>query len=195
MSKKPQASSVSPEYVILGFLRQQPAHGYDLHERITQQLETIWTISPSQIYSILTRLEARNLISGVTQEQERAPARRSYYLTPLGQRHLDAWLREPTQPSSHAIRVEFLTRLYFMFTIDPDQALHLIDSQIVDTQAASERFQALFTDTPQSQIFKRMGLELRVQQLTSIVAWLRHCRTQLQDLAAGTPDQPCNENP
>ena len=37
-----QAAALSPEYVLLGFLNQQPAHGYDLHERIEAELGQIW---------------------------------------------------------------------------------------------------------------------------------------------------------
>lgn len=192
MSKKAQASSVSPEYVILGFLSQQPAHGYDLHERIAQQLGMIWTISLSQIYNILNRLEGQCFISGVMQEQERAPARRRFYLTPPGRQHLEAWLRKPTQPSSHAIRVEFITRLYFVYAQDPDQAARLIDTQIADTHAALERLETMLKGTPESQVFNRMGLELRVHQLTSITTWLASCRAQLQQLASGTIDAPDN---
>lgn len=193
MSKKPQASSVSPEYVLLGFLNQQPAHGYDLHERIAQELGTIWTISLSQIYNILNRLEARSFITGVVQEQEKAPARRSYYLTPLGRRHLETWLREPTQPSAHAIRLEFLTRLYFVFALNPEQALHLIDLQITDTQAALARIQTMCADTPPAQMFKRLESELRVHQLTAIIDWLVNCRAQLQ--APASQDQSVSANP
>lgn len=190
MSKRPQASSVSPEYVLLGFLNRQPAHGYDLHERIAQELGTIWTISLSQIYNILNRLEARNFITGVLQEQEKAPARRRYYLTPLGRRHLETWLHAPTQPSSHAIRVEFLTRLYFVFAVNPVQAAHLIDQQTADTQAALERLQTMLDDTPPAQIFKRMGVELRVHQLASIITWLKNCRAQLQAFEPSLNDNP-----
>ena len=54
-----QAAAVSPEYVLLGLLNLQPAHGYALHERITQELGTIWHISLSQTYSLLNRLESQ----------------------------------------------------------------------------------------------------------------------------------------
>jgi hypothetical protein len=40
-----QAAALSPEYVLLGFLNQQPAHGYDLHERMEAELGQIWHIS------------------------------------------------------------------------------------------------------------------------------------------------------
>ncbi|MFN8528161.1 MAG: helix-turn-helix transcriptional regulator [Anaerolineae bacterium] len=194
MTKKPQASSVSPEFVILGFLSQQPAHGYDLHERISQELGMIWTISLSQIYNILNRLETHYLIVGVVEEQEKAPARRRFCLSPLGARRLENWLREPTQPSSHAIRVEFLTRLYFVYAVSPDQARKLIAVQIADTHAALGRLHTMLNDTPESQVFNRMGLELRMHQLTSMVDWLANCQAQLHLLPPFVADPPTNKD-
>ena len=42
-----QAVAVSPEYVLRGLLNQHPVHGYVLHERIGQELGTIWHIQDS----------------------------------------------------------------------------------------------------------------------------------------------------
>ena len=33
-----QAAALSPEYVLLGFLNQQPAHGHHLHEHMEAEL-------------------------------------------------------------------------------------------------------------------------------------------------------------
>lgn len=160
-------------------IRQQPAHGYDLHERIMQQLGQIWCISLSQTYNILNRLEQRGLITGALEEQEKAPARRRFCLTISGRRHFDAWLHKSTEPSAHAIRVEFLTRLFFIHAAEPENIGQLIDAQITDTRAALTRMQAILAELPPDQVFNRMGLELRVHQLSSVLAWLADCRTQL----------------
>lgn len=176
MSKKPAASTLSPEYVLLGLLNLQPAHGYDLHERIMKELGQIWHISLSQTYNILNRLEAQRYVTGVLQEQEKSPARRRFRLTSAGRRHFEAWLTAPTEPSARAIRVEFLTRLYFTAATTPELAEALIEAQIVDTQNGLARLQAELTALPVAQIFNRLGLELRIGQLASILDWLADCR-------------------
>lgn len=160
-------------------LRQQPAHGYDLHERIAQQLGQIWSISLSQTYNILNRLEERNLITGALEEQDKAPARRRFCLTISGRRHFEAWLHKSTEPSAHAIRVEFLTRLFFIHAAEPERIGQLIDAQIADTRAALTRMQAILAELPPDQVFNRLGLELRVHQLSSVLTWLADCRKQL----------------
>ena len=58
-----QAAALSPEYVLLGFLNQQPAHGYDLHEHIEAELGQIWHISLSET---MNSLDSRRLFSKAT---------------------------------------------------------------------------------------------------------------------------------
>jgi DNA-binding PadR family transcriptional regulator len=114
-----QAAAVSPEYVLLGLLHQQPAHGYALHERIMQEPGTIWPISLSWTYHLLIRLESQGYIAGMAQEKEKLPARRKFRLMSAGRRRFEDWLSAPTQPSARAIRVEFLTQLFFALAVSP----------------------------------------------------------------------------
>jgi DNA-binding PadR family transcriptional regulator len=179
MSKKPTSSALSPEYVLLGFLAQRPAHGYDLHERVQQELGQIWHISLSQTYNILKRLEAKGFIVGAVQEQEKAPARRRFRLTSLGRRRFEEWLRIPAEPSARAIRVEFLTRLYFSYITDPQAARSLIEAQIAATQDGVAYLTRVLSELPSEQAFNQLGLNLRLRQLTSILEWLAECRAIL----------------
>ncbi len=136
-------------------------------------LGTIWHISLSRTYNLLNRLEAQGCITGVTQEQEKLPARRRFRLTSAGRRRFEDRLSAPTEPSAHAIRVEFLTRLYFAFAISPANVQGMIDQQIVSTQEGLARLQTMLNELPSNQTFNRLGLESRVRQLTSVtIGWL-----------------------
>jgi PadR family transcriptional regulator, regulatory protein AphA len=174
-----QAAALSPEYVLLGFLNQQPAHGYDLHERIEAELGQIWHISLSQTYNILNRLETQGYIAGALQEQEKLPARKRFRLTAAGRRRFEDWLATATEPSTRAIRVEFITRLYFACALSPTSARAVIDQQIASTQEGLTHVQTLLDELPPDQTFNRLGLDFRVQQLTSVIAWLNTCQAQL----------------
>ncbi len=174
-----QAAALSPEYVLLGFLNQQPAHGYDLHERIEAELGQIWHISLSQTYNILNRLETQGYITGVMQEQEKLPARKRFRLTAAGRRRFKDWLTAATEPSTRAIRVEFITRLYFARAMSPAAARTVIDQQIASTQEGLVHLQTLLDELPPDQTFNRLGLEFRVQQLTSVIGWLVASKTKL----------------
>ena len=167
-----QAAALSPEYVLLGFLNQRPAHGYDLHEHIEAELGQIWHISLSQTYNILNRLETQGYITGMVQAQEKLPARKRFRLTAAGRRRFEDWLSTATAPSTRAIRVEFITRLYFACAISPAAARTVIDQQIASTQEGLAHIQTLLGELPPEQTFNRLGLEFRVQQLTFVIDWL-----------------------
>jgi DNA-binding PadR family transcriptional regulator len=168
--------SLSPEYALLGFLAEQPNHGYELHQRLVNELGYIWHVSQSQVYNILKRLELGEDISGTVQEQNKLPSRLLYQLTPGGRVRFEAWLNTPTGCSVRAIRVEFLTRLYFASRCSSVNADRLIDSQIEEIRSGLSRLTSLLDVLPPGQAFNRLGLELRITQLSSILEWLERCR-------------------
>lgn len=168
-------SALSPEYPLLGFLAQQPAHGYELHQQLVAHLGHIWHVSLSQTYNILTRLEAQEFITGTVQEQVKLPARRRFRLTAAGRRRFESWLRSVTGCSVHAIRVDFTTRLYFVHALAPDTTRDVIETQIAETQKCLSHLQTMLADLPPEQTFNRLGVELRIRQLSSVVDWLIEC--------------------
>jgi DNA-binding PadR family transcriptional regulator len=171
--------SLSPEFALLGLLSQGPAHGYELHQKLHNELGQIWHLSQSQIYNILNRLEAKRYIRGKLQEQEGLPAKRLFRLTPSGKARFETWLGSPSRASVRAIRVEFTTRLYFSNAISVEMTRELIDAQIHETQGGLARLQRMRKDLPPEQIFNHLGLELRIRQLTSILEWLASCHKTL----------------
>lgn len=175
----PYTRSLSPEYALLGLLAIRPDYGYDLYQRIVADLGQVWHISLSQTYNILNRLKAQGFVLESIQDQEKRPSRRQFQLTPAGRRRFQTWLDAPTHDSVRAIRVEFTTRLYFANLIDPPKAQRLIDSQIANTRAGSQRLHQNLATLPPEDIFNRLGLELRISQLDSILAWLERCRAVL----------------
>jgi DNA-binding PadR family transcriptional regulator len=176
-------SALSPEYALLGFLQQEAMHGYELHRRLLLHLGQVWHISQSQLYSILKRLEAQGDIAGEVQAQSRLPDRRILQLTEQGHDRFEAWLSAPTGCSVRAIRVEFITRLYFASLRSQEDAMHLIQTQAVVIQQGLQRLQSSDLVTTPEQAFNRLGIELRVQQLRAALDWLRNCEQMIQELA------------
>ena len=179
MSKSAYASALSPEYALLGFLSQRPAHGYELHRRLVDELGQVWHVSLSQTYNILTRLEGQGFIAGAVQAQQKLPARRLFKLTAAGRRHFDTWLQAPTGCSVRAIRVEFTTRLFFASAHGADMARGLIEAQAAEVQQGLSHLKDTFDELPAEQPFNRLGLALRIRQLSSILDWLDECRDML----------------
>ncbi|MCL4504947.1 MAG: PadR family transcriptional regulator [Chloroflexi bacterium] len=171
--------ALSPEYALLGFLALREAHGYGLHQQLVQELGQVWHVSLSQTYNILGRLERQGYISGSMMPQDKLPARRTYHLTQAGRRRFDQWLQSPSGCSVHAIRVEFSTRLYFALLLQPGYADELIDLQVKVVQGGLQRMRKALSCMPPEQTVNRLGLSLRIRQLTSVAEWLTECRTAL----------------
>lgn len=179
VKKTSHTGALSPEYVFLGLLTMQPTHGYELHQRLGADLGQIWHISLSQTYNILNRLESKGFIHGETEGQDKLPSRRIFQLSEAGHQRFEEWLHTPSGSSVRAIRVEFTTRLYFAHRMDQALAEQLIETQISETTSGLARLQALMDEISQAQVFNRLGLELRIRQLASIIEWLQKCRQTL----------------
>jgi DNA-binding PadR family transcriptional regulator len=175
----PSASELSPQYALLGFLYFQPRHGYDLHKLLVTNLRELWRISQSQAYTILKRLEREGWISSRPQLQEKRPDRALLSLTELGKNSFEIWLYAPTQGSARAIRVEFLTRLFFASQIGEDACSRLLQEQEAATRRDLARLQKRLAEIPSGQAFNRLGLELRIRQLVTTLEWLDSCEQSL----------------
>ncbi|MDX9990872.1 MAG: helix-turn-helix transcriptional regulator [Anaerolineales bacterium] len=172
-----RTSGLSPEFALLGFLDQSPAHGYELHQKLIDQLGEIWHCSQSQTYNILTRLEAQGFIEGTPQPQEKRPDKRELCLTESGHERFETWLDVLSPCSVRAIRIEFMTRLYFLHARNPQAAFAMIDSQIEALYAHLERLKSHLIDLPEAQTFNRLGMSLRVSQLETLATWLESCKS------------------
>jgi PadR family transcriptional regulator, regulatory protein AphA len=167
------ASALSPEYALLGFLAQKTSHGYELHQRLNAELGQVWHVSLSQVYNILNRLEGQGFIEGVIEEQDKLPARQMYHLTASGRQRLETWLNTPTGSSVRAIRVEFVTRLYFASMLGEHKTSQLLQAQFKEIRAGLKRLEGEMANTPPDQVYNRLGMDLRLRQLEAVLGWLK----------------------
>ena len=78
------------EPALLLLLRERPAHGYDLLERLPE-LTGEARIEMGNLYRLLRALEEEELVSSEWDDSSPGPAKRRYALTPDGERLLDHW--------------------------------------------------------------------------------------------------------
>jgi DNA-binding PadR family transcriptional regulator len=168
-------SRLSPEYVLLGFVYQNPNHGYELHKRMEAEFENIWHASQSQTYNILNRLEVHGYIMATQVEQDKLPPRKLLHITDAGKERFEEWIDTPTKPSVHAIRVEFISRLYFMQLYYPQKVLQMTHTQVEVVADGLIEQEENLRDLADEQIFNRLALELRIKLLSSLIAWLKKC--------------------
>jgi PadR family transcriptional regulator AphA len=156
----------------MGFLSLQSMHGYDLHRQLRANLREVWRISLSQVYNILKRLEKEGLVSAEFQLQEKHPARACFSLTENGRAVFNEWLLAPTPGSAHALRVEFLTRMYFAGLTSESLPLRLVQEQVATSRRDIQRLQKRYDEIPPDQVYNRLGVELRIRQMRAILAWI-----------------------
>jgi len=175
----PRSVGKSPEFALLGFLYIQPCHGYELHQKLLNELGTIWSASQSETYNILKRLEARKFVKSKVVKQEKLPARNLLSLTPSGRLRFETWLKTPGGNSVRTIRLEFTTRLYFARQTGLLKLQDMIDQQVTEVRTSLRHLEGSLVDMPSSQTYNRLGLEYQIFQRKSILDWLDACRQTL----------------
>ena len=169
------ASELAPQFVVLGFLRIRPMHGYNLHRHLQADLHELWHISQSQSYAILKRLEKRGWVAPTPETHDKRHDRIIFHLSEEGKSHFDLWLSRPTASSTRAIRVEFLTRLFFASQLETGLAARLLQEQIGASRRDLARLERHLEEIPGHEPFNRLGLQLRIRQLITAVEWLQSC--------------------
>ncbi len=81
--------------------------------------------------------------------------------------------------SVRAIRVEFMTRLYFLHARNPADALKAIETQIAALQSHIEKLKKRMNESDPQQIFNHMGMSLRIRQLETLVESLDECKARI----------------
>jgi DNA-binding PadR family transcriptional regulator len=179
--RRKENSRLSPEFVLLGFLYKNVDHGYELHHRLIDEFGNIWHASQSQTYNILKRLEAQGYVSATEVEQEKLPPRLLLRITEQGKERFEDWLNQPTKSSVHAIRVEFLTRLYFMQLYHPQNTQDMIRVQTEVVENGIKELQAKLANLPAIQVFDHLAVELRIKLLDSVIGWLGECQRMFNE--------------
>ena len=73
----------------------------------------------------------------------------------------------PTEGSTRAIRMEFITRLYFLNTYFPEKVTQAFEQQRSEAETHIARLEKILADLPKEQLYNRMSLEMRLKQLHS----------------------------
>jgi poly-beta-hydroxybutyrate-responsive repressor len=78
------------EPALLLLLRERPAHGYDLLERLPE-LTGDQRVEMGNLYRLLRALEEEGLVSSTWDAASPGPAKRRYTITPAGEQLLAQW--------------------------------------------------------------------------------------------------------
>ena len=181
-----RATPLTIEWSLLGILRQQPLHGYALHQKLSEESELglVWHLKQSQLYALLDKLAARGYISYTLERPGARPPRKVYALTPGGSEALRAWLAEPVE-HGREFRLEFLAKIYFA---------HQESAKCVQTLLSRQRENCLQWQKMESQAgaglqesnpYVWLIHQFRLGQIQAMLDWIASCQGTL--LSSGTP--------
>ena len=80
-------------------------------------------------------------------------------------------MRTPVGPSVRAVRMAFISKLYFAHQLNRTDFEALILAQRSAIDAQLEELHAKIHAIPKTQIVNRLGLQLRIKQLESLQNW------------------------
>ena len=165
------------ENALLGLLRREPRHGYDLAREFGPDtpLGEVVHLELSMLYALLKKLEREGYVRSVTQQQGARPPRKVFELTEAGHDALDQWLAEPVE-RTRDLRLEFLLKLYIARDADDGIAQRLIDSQHDICARHITSLQEQIDSETDS--FRRLVLEMRMAQNAALLEWLAKARSE-----------------
>ena len=158
---------------MLALLAKEPAHGYELRQRLARALGPIGEVlNPGQVYITLSRLERAGLVRSDQVAQTTAPDKRVYEVTPQGREQVSTWLLDVSWPK--VAPAEFHLKLVAAAATGLADPIALIDAQRRDLLRRLRDVQQLAQEASADEdaVLILEGAALRLQ---ADVRWLEAC--------------------
>jgi DNA-binding PadR family transcriptional regulator len=167
------------KHAILGFLIDQPMHGYALKRALSPALPAERRVNDGVLYPLLKRMEAEGLISGRVERRDGAPDRRVFHPTEAGRRAFDEWLESDVDEEDEVaydfmFGHPFLVKSLFFQRLSPRQVSRKLAEQLASSEAKLADFQRIHTGMVERGVdaYRIAVLELGIAQQREKVRWL-----------------------
>jgi PadR family transcriptional regulator, regulatory protein AphA len=176
-----KSPSLTIEHALLGFLRQQPQHGYAMYRQLLDPAglgPPGWRLKRSQLYALLNRLEETGYVTATPEPQEGRPPRKVFQLTRAGEAAFVEWVESPVARGA-SLRLEFLVKLYFARREGAEVAASLLAAQrrLCRAWLANEQAQAE-EERQNGRTYGFLVHRFRQGQIEAMLAWLDVCEAQ-----------------
>jgi DNA-binding PadR family transcriptional regulator len=169
------------DFAILGLLRDQPRHGYELKRALGDF--GFWQVSFGSLYPALRRLEKRGYIEATAGEGRR----KAYRMTAAGTATLEGMLADPDQ-GKDSDRT-FQLRLAFLGYLDPPRRLGVLENRRLALQerlhGARRSFKGARRSGRPTDRYQLALMERRVRSTEADIAWLDELIAGERSAAAG----------
>lgn len=161
--------------LLLGMLRLQDMHGYQLNELLTARAATAVSLSKANAYKLLKKMAVDGWVTSYEEQAGNRPTRRVYTLTPAGeaafQRLLRASLRDYTPAEFPGV-----VALNFLDELPPHEAHALLAQRRAKVAA---HFQEL-DDLPADAHDNHLSVAYLHRHYAAELAWLDDLMARLQ---------------
>jgi len=175
MAKKSSAHTL--EYILLGLIREEPAHGYALYEKLrnSAELSLIWQVKRSKLYYLLDKLETDELLVSSIASQSVYPDRKVFQTTTQGNELLEEWMYSPVL-STRYVRLAFLSKLYFVLRENKKQAADLVTKQMEVCRGWLDNLKRQHTNLEKTEYINSQVFLFRIGQIEAMLEWLKNLR-------------------
>jgi DNA-binding PadR family transcriptional regulator len=190
---------VSLDHAILGFLVEQPAHGYSIKKHLFESFSK-GASNDGQLYPALARLESRRWIRKRVVAQRSSPPKHLWRATAAGQREFARWLSSPEPEPDASVdffwRHGFLQRCAFFRHLDAggvvahaERELVQAEERLLELERLASRLAAQAADP-----YRRLLVEYGVRYQRMRREWLRELRASV-DSEEGEKSPPLRAVP
>jgi DNA-binding PadR family transcriptional regulator len=168
--------------VLLSLLAKEPAHGYELRQRLMRALGPAErALNPGQVYVTLSRLERAGLVEAREVAQPSHPDKKVYQLTASGRERLMQWFNDLAW--SKVAPLEFHLKLVAAAATRLADPVALIDSQRLELLRELHQLQELALREPPDSDGALLleGASLRLQ---ADIRWLELCEQRFVEREA-----------
>ena len=164
------------ELLLLGLLKREEMHGYQLHEFIDSFMQTCVDIKKPTAYYMLDKMEQQGLITRKEEQEGNRPPRRVYSMTPAGEAQFQKLLRQ-NLAAYQQNRYPNNTGFIFLEELPEDEAIRLL---LKRRRILNDLLQEAFAAPPHSQNMQYM-IDHQIIMLRAELSWLEGVIGQLQE--------------
>jgi DNA-binding PadR family transcriptional regulator len=174
------------KYAVLGFLIDQPMHGYALKLALSPALPRERRVNDGVLYPLLKRMEADGLISGRVERRKGVPDRRVFHPTEAGRRVFAEWLRSSVEEEDEVaydfmLGHPFLTKCLFFRRLPVAEVSRKVAGQLEAGEAKLADFRRIRKGMVERGVdpYRIAVLDLGIAQQRERVRWLKQMRGEL----------------
>ncbi|HEX2910017.1 MAG TPA: PadR family transcriptional regulator [Chloroflexia bacterium] len=127
--------------LLLGMLRAQSQHGYQINEFIERNLSRVAVMKKATAYAVLERLCKSGFVSVHNEQEGNRPPRKVYSITPQGEEEFIRLLRLNLS-SAHRLVLSGDIALMFVDSLTKDEVVELLSQRLSELEAQLAMYEA-----------------------------------------------------